>query len=97
MTMIDLAGLASLSFEASNERREPNVVRMHQLADIMHEPVYQRHEADGHEMRWANEAMARELSQEGWRSVTERDAIERLTVFMDSRGEVVLMFRMTSV
>lgn len=53
-------------------------------------------EGDGRQMRWAHEAMARELSQEGWCPVTERDATERPAIFMDRKGEVILIYRATN-
>jgi hypothetical protein len=87
--MIELAGLASLFFEASKEWTEPKVVRMHQLSAIEHEPVYQRLKADGDEMRWVK----RQLAREGWRPVTERDAIKRPVIFMDRNSELVLLYR----
>ena len=63
------------------------------MADIAHEPVYQRLEADGRKMRWANETKVRQLAREGWRPVIERDAIKPPTIFMDRNSELVLMCR----
>lgn len=92
--MIDLTGLASLFFEASKEWTEPVVVRVHRLSAIDHEPVYQRLKADGNEMHWAKETDVHQLASEGWRPVTERDAIKRPIIFMDSKSEMVLLYRM---
>ena len=91
--MIDLVGLAALFFEASKEWREPQTARIRPLSAIEHEPIYQRLKADGHEMSWANETKVRQLAREGWRPVTDRDAIKRPIIFMDRDSKLVLMHR----
>ena len=94
-SLIDLTGLASLFYEASKEWTEPKVVRVHRLSAIEHEPVFQRHKADGDEMHWAAETKVYQLASEGWRPVTERDAIKRPVIFMDRNSELVLLYRAT--
>jgi hypothetical protein len=91
--MIDLADIAALFFEASKEWREPQAVRLHLLSAIEHEPVYRHLNAEGHEMCWVNDARVRQCALEGWRPVTERDAIRRPIIFMDNNGELVFMHR----
>jgi hypothetical protein len=90
--MMDLASITSLLFETSKEWTAPKIVRMHRLAHIEREPAYLQLKADGNEMVWASETKIRQLAREGWRPVTERDAILRPTIFMDRNSEVLLMY-----
>jgi hypothetical protein len=88
--MIDLSGLASLFFEVSKEWREPNVVR---IDGVDQEPVCQKLKADGCKLRWSREAKVRERARDGWKPVTERDRIGRPTIFLDRKGQSLLMFK----
>lgn len=91
--MIDLAALASLFFEASNEWREPKVARFDPPEDAEREEVVRDLMSKGHELQWANEHRLRQLKRDGWRAVAERDLIGRPTVFMDRLAELVLVHR----
>jgi hypothetical protein len=89
--MIDLVGLVGTFYEASKEWREPKVVRFDLLQDAESEPVVKDLKSKGHKLAWVRESRMRQLSREGWKPVTEYDAIRRPTIFMDRLQELVMM------
>jgi hypothetical protein len=93
MTMIDLAALGSLFFEASKEWRDPKVIRIDPLDSIEQEQVVRDLKAKRHELQWANAIRLRQLAHNGWKPVFERDRIGRPSIFMDRLEELILVHR----
>jgi len=92
-TMIDLAALAALFFDASKEWTEPKVARFDPLSDAEKEEVVLNLQKRGHELQWVRDARLRALKRAGWAPVYERDAIGRPTIFTDRLQELVLIHR----
>jgi len=90
--MINLAGLGALFFDAMPGPRDLNSMRMHDMFAVDYEPECQRLQSEGRAMRWVGETRLKQYSRRGWRPVTKPDCAGCPTVFMDSAGNLVLLY-----
>jgi hypothetical protein len=87
---IDLVGLTTLFVDVFGESTgwtEPRAVRINDAQ----EPVVRDLEKAGHRLLWSRQELLRQRKLDGWKPVFERDAIGRPTIFLDRRGETVLL------
>jgi hypothetical protein len=89
----DLMSLFSETFVTAKGPTKPKIVHFRPLAAVLNESVVCQLQAAGHEFYWSLKDQLRERTLKGWRLVVGRDAIGRLTVFMDRKEQLVLLHR----
>ncbi len=95
--MVDLVRLMGIFgdevFGPAQRWTKPKVTHFRLLAAVLEEPVVRRLHAAGHEFCWSREAQLPDRKHHGWKLVVQRDAVERPTIFMDRKEELVLLHR----
>jgi hypothetical protein len=95
--MIDVAALGSLLVEifgAAKEWSEPKIVVFDPLENAEREKIVRDLKAEGHRLQWVRAHRLRQLKEDGWTPVVERDLIGRPSVFMDRLSELILVHRL---
>jgi DNA mismatch repair protein MutH len=87
--MLDLAHLVGLFAEVG--RTKLKVAQFRPLAAVLEKPVVRKLQAAGHEFYWSPQAQLGERKHKGWELVIECDTVGRSTIFMDRKGELVLL------
>jgi len=91
--MIELGTILGLLGPLAKNWTQPEVVPLDPISDIENEPAYQERKATGARFRWVIEGKLRAREREGWKPFYDRDGLQRPTVYVDRKRELLLMVK----